>query len=271
MGPGLRRFARGVIGPHTVVVDHSTGVSRSLVLVLKDGHGRHGIANRHSHRSDWAREVRAYRRWVPALGPHAPQLQAAEKRRDALITTFVPGRPAQDEPEVHRVAGELLRRFHDLSPDLAVPGLVALRAQELERWLRAAPGILDRRELAFVEARIADTEHLPDRLVPCHHDYTSRNWLTDAEGRLSVIDFGGTRPHAWVQDLVRLQLGPWRRGELREAFLEGYGRALDADDEARLQRCVAVTALRLITAARARGWTEREQRWHHNLHVVMDG
>jgi Ser/Thr protein kinase RdoA (MazF antagonist) len=89
--------------------------------------------------------------------------------------------------------------------------------------------------------------------VPCHGDYTPRNWLVDGE-RLHILDFASARTDVWVSDLTYLETGVWReRPELRAGFLEGYGRVPDAADEFVLWVCAALNATRLVVEARGCG------------------
>lgn len=83
-----------------------------------------------------------------------------------------------------------------------------------------------------VRARIESLHDLPaPPSVPCHLDYGSHNWLVDRLGLLRVIAFAGAHRQVWTRDLVRLQFSSWwGRPDLRVAFLDGYGRQLDAGD-----------------------------------------
>lgn len=83
--------------------------------------------------------------------------------------------------------------------------------------------------------------------VPCHLDYSARNWLVDDDGALRVIDFAGAGRDVWVCDLRRLEFGTWAtQPGLREAFFDGYGRMPTADDEALLRASGALTAVSRI-------------------------
>ena len=85
--------------------------------------------------------------------------------------------------------------------------------------------------------------------MPCHRDYTPRNWLVK-DGVQYVIDFEHARLDVWLADLARLHLGIWPdRPDLKEAFLAGYGRQLSDTDHAILQG-VALTATWLVVKAR---------------------
>jgi thiamine kinase-like enzyme len=85
--------------------------------------------------------------------------------------------------------------------------------------------------------------------VPCHHDYTPRNWLVH-QGALQVIDFEWSGLDARVADFARLHLGVWAtRPDLREAFLGGYGQELSLAEHETLRGCAALTAVWLLVRA----------------------
>ena len=64
-----------------------------------------------------------------------------------------------------------------------------------------------------------------------------KNFLWDPRSPpVALIDFELAEPGLAVRDLVRLQYGVWnRRPILREAFLNGYGSALIADEQSALR------------------------------------
>jgi Ser/Thr protein kinase RdoA (MazF antagonist) len=64
---------------------------------------------------------------------------------------------------------------------------------------------------------------------------------------VALIDFERAEPGLAVRDLVRLQYGVWnRRPVLRTAFLNGYGRALTADEQSALRDLAALDAVSAI-------------------------
>jgi Phosphotransferase enzyme family len=86
--------------------------------------------------------------------------------------------------------------------------------------------------------------------VPCHRDYTPRNWLA-RDGVQYVIDFEHARLDVWLADLAWLHLGIWPdRPDLKDAFLAGYSRQLSDTDHAILQDLAALTATWLVVKAR---------------------
>ena len=66
--------------------------------------------------------------------------------------------------------------------------------------------------------------------VPCHRDYTARNWLWSE--KLYVIDFEHSRPDVWLFDLEKLWSEVWpSKPELKEVFMSSYGHNFTAEDE----------------------------------------
>ena len=260
-------FAGNMLGPCELEQDYSWPHGMSVVLRLRDARGVSWFAKRHRERDRYEAEVTAYRRWVPALAGHSPRLHAADDLRSAIIVSAVPGEPvpwpAADlctppdtdplaEQALQREAGVLLRRFHDAQPPLPWDDLGAARLAEFDGFMPMASKLLDRRDLALARMQVATLSGLPcPGQVPCHRDYTPRNWLVK-DGVQYVIDFEHARLDVWLADLARLHLGIWPdRPDLRQAFLVGYGRQLSDTDHAILQGVSALTSTWLIVKARA--------------------
>ncbi len=71
---------------------------------------------------------------------------------------------------------------------------------------------------------------------------------------MQVIDFELSAPEVWVNDLGRLFFGVWRTSPgLQEAFLDGYGRTMTADERALLVASYALTTIWHVTWAREHG------------------
>jgi hypothetical protein len=67
---------------------------------------------------------------------------------------------------------------------------------------------------------------------PCHLDFQPRNWLVSSPGDVSVIDFEHARIDLPARDLVRLRFRTWPgQPDLRDAFLDGYGRPLSPTED----------------------------------------
>jgi Ser/Thr protein kinase RdoA (MazF antagonist) len=111
----------------------------------------------------------------------------------------------------------------------------------------ARRGLLTPTELDFALTCASALDALPKPArVPCHRDYTPRNWVIDG-GRVQVIDFEEMSPDAWLTDIGRMRYGFWRdEAHLTDAVLDGYGRRLSDDETAVMTFLFAVTAVRLM-------------------------
>lgn len=262
----LLQFAGQVLGPCELEQDCSWAHGMSAVLRLRDARGVAWFAKRHRERDRHEAEVSAYREWVPAVGGHAPRLRAVDDSRSAIIVSAIPGEPASwpaadrcalpdtdllAEQVLHRGAGVLLRRFHDAQPPLPWDDWGAAQIAEFESLTPMASQLLGKRDLALARAEVETLSGLPcPGQVPCHRDYTPRNWLVGGDVQY-VIDFEHARLDVWLADLARLHLGIWPdRPDLKEAFLAGYRRQLSDTDHAILQGVAALTATWLVVTAR---------------------
>jgi Ser/Thr protein kinase RdoA (MazF antagonist) len=250
-------FAGQVLGPCELEQDYSWAHGMSAVLRLRDARGVTWFAKRHRERDRYEAEVSAYRQSVPALSGHAPRLHAADDLRSAIIVSAIPGEPVRwpatdhcalsdtdrlAEQALQREAG-VLRRFHDAQPPLPWDHLGAAKIAGFNGLMPMASELLGKRDLALSRAEVETLRGLPcSGQVPCHRDYTPRNWLVK-DGVQSVIDFEHARLDVWLADLARLHLGIWPdRPDLKEAFLVGYGRQLSDTDHAILQPSVVEAA-----------------------------
>ena len=266
MRVGALRYAAQVLGPCVLVQDCSWQHRMSAVLRMRDADGLTWFVKRFRDRDRYDAELLAYRDWVPKLGGSAPRLRACSDSLATIILSAVPGDPApwpapdagslsaaerSAEQAIHRRAGELLRAFHAGHPTGARGDLGTAKVAEFDQLRPLAEGPLTERELQRARAAVAALAGIPCAgLVPCHRDYTPRNWLV-GDGALSVVDFEWSRLDVWVSDLARLHLGVWPdRPDLGEAFLGGYGVRLTDTDWATLRGCAVVTAVWLVIKAR---------------------
>ena len=222
----------------------------------------------HRQPRKFRQELRAYSEWTPHLGSAAPRLLAT--RIDdplALVLEAAPGVVALGrtgcEPAVHRTAGAVLRRLHDIpfSDDDALSLADAVGARLVNYLGRGRATGVDEAVLEWVDARVRGALPLLDGIerVPCHRDYTPRNWLTTAAGGFTVIDFEHARPDLWLLDVERLRSTAWLGGdELEGAFWEGYGRAPSDRERELLDRVAPMTALGTVVWAREHGDHEFE-------------
>jgi Ser/Thr protein kinase RdoA (MazF antagonist) len=247
---GIKAFAEQALGPCTTEQDCSWAHRGPSVLRLRDAEGLVWYAKRHRYAHLYDQELTAYRRWVPALGEGAPTLRAFDGDLSALLLSEVPGTialdvrsEACDVTALHRQAAALLRRFHQAEEPSPAPDFAVRKRDELDRWVSRADGYLDRRELDFVRSELRALEGVTGlEVVPCHLDYSPRNWLVERD-RVYVIDFEWSVRDFWANDLGKLFFGWWRtQPEQEEAFLDGYGRALAATDRAVLLGSYALTA-----------------------------
>ncbi len=270
----MLKYASQVLGQCAVVGDHTWGHRMSAVLRLRDSAGVSWILKRHDEHERYRAEVAAYRQWVPALGRQAPALRASSDELGLIIISAVPGRPvpwpaagagatsgagegeaparqAAAEAAAQHAAGALLRRLHDGQPAAPWSDFGQAKADEFGRLAKAAAGLLTSRELRAADSCVRELAGITGAtLVPCHRDYTPRNWLADGDA-LYVIDFEWARLDAWVSDLARLELAIWAGlPDLREAFLNGYGRPLSDTDQVMLRGCGALIAIWLVIKAR---------------------
>lgn len=281
---GQLGWASRVLGPCELVRDCSWDHHMSRVLRLRDQRGVEWMLKRHRDQDRYRAEVTAYRQWVPALGDRAPRLRSADDELHAIIMSVVPGQPApwpaeavpwpdhqrrKAEMALQRDAGAALRLLHEAQPPLPWPGLGAAKAAELDKLAPEASALLSRLELSFARSEVAALGAVTSAvLVPCHRDYTPRNWLV-SDGTVRVIDFEWARLDAAPADLARLDLGVWDgRPDLREAFLDGYGQ-LDDASRAVLRGCAALTAVWLIIKARETGQPSFEYACRTALNRLM--
>jgi hypothetical protein len=263
---GALDYAAQVLGPCELVQDCSWEHRMSSVLRVRDADGLTWFLKCHADRARYNAELLAYRRWVPALGGSAPRLRAFTDLLAAIIVSAVPGEPVPwpnretgrlsdvglpAEQAMHSHAGMLLRKFHDGQKARPCSDFGLAKAANFDRLRPRAAGLLTRRELDRARGAVAALEALPcPDLVPCHRDYTPRNWLIGG-GVLYVIDFELSGLDARISDLARLHLGLWaNRPDLREAFLSGYGPQLSGADRQMLRGCAVLTAVWLLIKAR---------------------
>lgn len=267
----LDDYVEGILGPYRVIGDRSWGHGDSRVIEVRDGAGITWFVKRHHGKDRYCREVSAYRDWAPALGDQAPTLRSHDDALQVLVLSAVPGvADTGRDPEIQRQAGTLLRQLHDAASPARWEDFAAEKRDEFEAWAARAAGLIEVRLLDFARAEVCGLAALghPVR-VPCHLDYSTRNWLV-ADGRVYIIDFEWAAPEVWVNDLARLYFGPWRdRPDLKDAFLEGYGRTIDPDDRAVLLGCGALTAVRTVVWARDHGDTPFEEAGRQNLQRLM--
>ncbi|HUB40349.1 MAG TPA: phosphotransferase [Streptosporangiaceae bacterium] len=281
----LLDYARAVLGPCELVEDCTWGYRRSLVLRLRDATGVSWFIKAHGDRDRYLSELAAYRSWVPALDSRAPRLHAFDSSRQAMILSAVPGQLARwpadtvdghdagrsAERAVHRDAGKVLSLLHSSRPATRWDDFAAVKIKEFDSLTSPAAGLLRPRQMRAARAEVETLAGIPPaERIPCHHDYTPRNWLVH-DGSVHVVDFEWSSRDVWVADLARLHLGIWAtRPDLREAFLGGYGRDLDEGDRAMLRGCAVLTGVWLVVKAHETGQPSFEEACRAALLRLID-
>lgn len=230
--------------------------------------------------TDYQREILGYDFTARALTVHeVPRLLAADPGLMAILSSPLPGRvvrglplPLEVELRVHAFAGELLRRWHDRSTPATEQDRQAVRAsfqdqaQEAASCIDTVGGRLSRGQRLLVEAAARELPDLAAQLplVYRHGDYSTRNWLWDADsGRHGLIDFAGARYGLAVEEFVWLCGAVWAiRPDLGNTYLAGYGRAL-SDVEDRLLRLLTTRlGVSYLNAGLTRGRSDLAGRGH---------
>jgi Ser/Thr protein kinase RdoA (MazF antagonist) len=257
-------YASRVLGSCDLLADSSWQHRMSLVLRLRDATGAEWFLKRHRDPERYRAELMAYQTWMPALQGSAPQLRVFDESLQVMILSALPGagapwpalragpRGAERTRELatQREAGTVLRRLHDAQPAEPWPDFAAAKMHQFDQLRPALRGLLTARALDAARGEIAGLADIcAPAKVPCHHDYTPRNWLVH-DDIVHVIDFEWAGLDAWAADLARLHLGVWAtRPDLRDAFLDGYGRQLTCTDERTLHGCAVLTGVWLLTKA----------------------
>jgi Ser/Thr protein kinase RdoA (MazF antagonist) len=269
----LYAFVRKTAGPTRLSRFCGWDHAESHVWELWTAAGETLYLKQHRQARKFRQEHHAYTAWVPALPRVTPTLVGARQGEPyALLMTAVPGTLAERVPlshahevKLHRQAGSFLHALHGLPYEDADPvSLADAFVQRMAAWLPRVQEIVDRHDVDWVVARMHETLPLLEsyRRVPCHRDYSPRNWIVNQQERLElyVIDFEHSRPDLALLDMERLWAGPWHtRPDLKDAFFEGYGRGLSDDEEQVLERLAALGALTTIGWAHEHGDAPFEQ------------
>lgn len=264
-----------VLGPVDVVAEHSQSHRLATVLELATPGDERVIAKWHAPGPDYARETTAYEQHVSSLGGDAPRLIDSDDALRLLVLTKLPGHVVQGtaasgDPDVHRTAGLLLRRFHESGRCIASDLWATQFTTRFDRWVERAAdkALVAADDLDAVARIVAEVHELgPLEVVPAHRDYSTRNWMVDDHGRVRVIDFGKLEYDPWVLDLVRLQQREWLDAPLLEAaFLDGYDRGLDGADRVVLRAATAKHAVSTIVWAR----DHRDRRFEREARETLE-
>lgn len=304
LSPELSSFAASTIGPLTEVGDLSWSHGESEVWRVVSRQ-KQAVLKVQRQARKFRSELAAYSEWLPLLAPaleagtKVPELLAVRSEHPrALLLSWEAGELLEGltlAPEVetalHERAGRFLRGLHELPvegpesvPD-AVPDDVPLAEAYLMRmdtWGQRASGIVESAVVEGVRSEVTAAMSFLESCtrVPCHRDFTPRNWLVTlpvplAAGApeppladnvhtppnaLVVIDFEHAKPDLYLTDLQRLWAGMWRqRPDLKRSFMWGYGRDLSAVEERALRRLSALWALSTVVWAREHADAEFEE------------
>lgn len=285
-GSAVVGFAERAVGRITEWTDTSWARTASRVWRASNSQGGAWYVKVHQNERFHSREVRALRTWVPTLGAAAPRLVAADPGLRAVVLSEVSGRPLhgamlpdRQERQIFRRIGELARRIHDSAPPRPSPEGAGPALGKADRHLTAARSLLAPGDEAFVRDLVRRAEELPAlEWVETHGDFQLRNLLhtevvppgpgclcARPEVSVRVIDFERSEPGPAVRDLVRLADAWAGRPELYAVFMDGYGRALTAVEEARLVIDQALDSVSGIAYGGALGDPELLERGRRTL------
>ncbi|MEM7165039.1 MAG: aminoglycoside phosphotransferase family protein [Planctomycetota bacterium] len=221
----------------------------------------------HSQPRKFVSELNCYQEILPALqrncpelGSCTPQLIGASAPLATLVIAACDGDVVAtqtladgDELECHRRAGAFCQAFHSLPHDDADPlPLADALMQRLNSWLEQGRDVIAPADRLWAAEQFdaASWAHSTARVF-CHRDYQPRNWLVAGSGdalQWHCIDFEHTLPDCWLFDCIKLWDRSWRdKPDLRDAFFDGYGRALTAQEDEALLRLGILHAVSTLT------------------------
>lgn len=259
----LAGFVARTLPDAVEIADHSWPNGESIVVEYRTGQGMVRVAKRHLTRRSYVRESAALRDWAPRLGPgRAPTLFDSDDDLKIIITDRLPGAAGTaDTPDAYRQAGELTRILHGIDVRGTQPDQAARMSDQIEEWLRRAPGVFSPADVDFIHGLVRQADRLADPgLGSIHNDNQPRNWIVDQEGKLAMIDFGRAQIDLYLRDFERMTYAEWiDRPDFAEAFFDGYGRRLTDDDEAMITCRGAIQGMGTVIWSREHDSPEYEQ------------
>ena len=159
------------------------------VWELEAERGRAFLKN-HRQKAKFEQELSVFQNILPYALAVTPSLLAYDKAQRIMLLSAVPGELVDDLTETHsfgdavfevyQQAGQFLRSYHDVpyktGEELGVDDAVWQRA---ESWFKGAIPYVARADIDWFRDQVI--EMLPalktQKRVPCHRDYTGRNWL----------------------------------------------------------------------------------------------
>ncbi|MFF5488680.1 NUDIX domain-containing protein [Streptomyces virginiae] len=262
----VREFAEQAVGRIRTWTDASWPRETSRVWRVDGEEGGVWFVKVHQNDRFHHREVEALRSWVTSLGAAAPRLVAADPALRSVVITALTGRPLHGmaldpatEAQVQQGLGRLAAALHRAAPEQPAGPSPALG--KVERHLKAAGPYLavGDEDLVLALARVYADLPAPSA-VPTHGDLQYRNVLIGEDGGPRLLDFERSEYASATRDMVRLSDTWTGRDDLRAAFLKGYGRLLDPDEELRLDCEAAFDAVSGIAYGMAHGDPEVTER-----------
>lgn len=226
--PEQEAFVQGLIGPYTIVKDHSWSEQTSRVLHVSARGGSFIIKAGERDNHHIGREIDAHGTWTKPLVhlDRTAPVVGWDGTAKVLVVRYQPGELVvgtvhEHSPDFYHQAGRVLQAFHCESQH--VDDSYEERAtQRTLAWLEG-PHRIDAGAVRRIRAALAAYTPLPVTVVPTHGDWQPRNWLADGSW-LRVIDFGRFAFRPASSDLCRMATQQWHEHpELEAAFLDGYG------------------------------------------------
>jgi aminoglycoside phosphotransferase (APT) family kinase protein len=217
------------LGSFSVVRDYSWPLQDTTVLHVRAPSGEEFIIKASATSHHIRREIAAHGVGFNGLKGRVPVLRHASEEAGILVTEFLPGtlvegKPAEDDLETYRQAGELLQKIH--RPAGTSAHYAKALVTKTRSWMDCAHGLLPEGQLDRLARELEALDPGAVQLVVTHGDYQPRNWLQE-KGRVKVIDFGRADARPWVHDLVRLSHQQFvGRPELAAAFYDGLGKTV---------------------------------------------
>jgi hypothetical protein len=185
-------FARRQMGSQVRIDNFSRDFGRpSIVWRLTGSDGSRAWLKHHERSQLCERELLGLERFVPALGEQtwwsAPTLMTKDDGLEVILMTEVEGEvldatavSADECTTMFRLAGQFIRTLHDLdisAPDYCI-GTAAYLRNRLEYYLGESEASIDTGTAAWARELIEQACAVQEaRRVPCHMDFSPRNWL----------------------------------------------------------------------------------------------
>ncbi len=252
----LRQFARGAMVVDAIWSPVGTPSEQARVWLLSYESEPLAIMKFHRHLDSALREATFYQSWATDLTGRVPRWfgQCPREPRAMLLGVVEGGMVSGDGSTVVQTkAARFLASLHstaylDRDP---IPPAQALKLR-MQSAIERATGVVDDTLLEQLSA--PELSSLRLYRVPCHRDFGPHNWLIRGpEERLSVVDFGQSRPDVFLADLIKLVPAWIRSDEHLSAFFAGYDKTLSAAEWGLLRLMVGHYAIGSIVWARKRG------------------